>query len=86
MCCSPAINCRRTADHLIDAFTGSGEAELMNVYAHPLAVRAVVEMVGMDTHNDDTDILVQDLRISPDAAEGGDPIGASVRVLQRLVD
>ncbi|MFG2025578.1 cytochrome P450 [Streptomyces sp. NPDC048825] len=78
------VNCARIADQLIDAFAGSGETELMSTYAHPLAMRAAVEMCGMAAHSTDTDDLVRDLRISLDTGEGEDPVAAYVRVQERI--
>ncbi|MFD5102145.1 cytochrome P450, partial [Streptomyces albidochromogenes] len=77
-------NCRRIADELIDGFAGSGQAELMAAYAHALPMRAAVQMCGMPAHSTDTDDLVEDLRMSLDAAEGDDPVAAYGRVGQRL--
>ncbi|GAA1512216.1 cytochrome P450 [Streptomyces albidochromogenes] len=77
-------NCRRIADELIDGFAGSGQAELMAAYAHALPMRAAVQMCGMPAHSTDTDELVEDLRMSLDAAEGDDPVAAYGRVGQRL--
>lgn len=77
-------NCRRIADELIDVFAGSGEAELMAAYAHALPMRAAVQMCGMPAHSTDTDDLVEDLRMSLDAAEGDDPVAAYGRVGKRL--
>ncbi|MFE9394941.1 cytochrome P450 [Streptomyces flavidovirens] len=77
-------NCRRIADELIDGFAGSGQAELMAAYAHALPMRAAVQMCGMPAGGTDTDDLVEDLRMSLDAAEGDDPVAAYGRVGQRL--
>ncbi|OEJ27077.1 cytochrome [Streptomyces agglomeratus] len=77
-------NCRSMADELIDGFAGSGQAELMAAYAHALPMRAAVRMCGMPAHGTDTDDLVEDLRMSLDAAEGDDPVAAYGRVGQRL--
>ncbi|MFF7330029.1 cytochrome P450 [Streptomyces sp. NPDC008150] len=78
------VNCRRIADELIDGFVGSGEAELMSAYAHPVPMRAAVEMCGMAAGSADTDDLVSDLRTSLDASEGEDPVAAYVRVQERI--
>lgn len=72
------------AEELIAAFAGSGQAELMTSYAHALPMRVVVQMCGMPTSGDDTRQLVDDLRISLDAAEGDDPVAAYARVGERL--
>ncbi|MEU2304587.1 cytochrome P450 [Streptomyces misionensis] len=79
-----ARNCQLIADRLIAAFAGSGQAELMAGYAHALPMRAVVQMCGMPTSGEDTRRLVEDLRISLDAAEGDDPVAAYGRVGERL--
>ncbi|WP_018566076.1 cytochrome P450 [Streptomyces sp. PsTaAH-124] len=79
-----ARDCRLIADRLIAGFAGSGQAELMTGYAHALPMRAVVQMCGMPTAGADTQQLVDDLRISLDAAEGDDPVAAYGRVGERL--
>ncbi|MFF8914864.1 cytochrome P450 [Streptomyces sp. NPDC015032] len=79
-----ARNCQLIADRLIADFAGSGLAELMTGYAHALPMRAVVQMCGMPTSGEDTQQLVEDLRISLDAAEGDDPVAAYGRVGERL--
>ncbi|MFB6956728.1 cytochrome P450 [Streptomyces sp. NPDC056309] len=79
-----ARNCQLIADRLIADFAGSGQAELMTGYAHALPMRAVVQMCGMPTSGEDTRQLVEDLRISLDAAEGDDPVAAYGRVGERL--
>ncbi|MFD4941623.1 cytochrome P450 [Streptomyces sp. NPDC058239] len=79
-----ARNCQLIADRLIAGFAGSGQAELMTGYAHALPMRAVVQMCGMPTSGEDTQQLVEDLRISLDAAEGDDPVAAYGRVGERL--
>ncbi|MFE1250631.1 cytochrome P450 [Streptomyces sp. NPDC058735] len=79
-----ARDCQIIADELISAFSGSGQAELMSAYAHTLPARAVVQVCGMPLAGEDTRQLVDDLRISLDAAEGEDPIAAYGRVGARL--
>ncbi|MEV5986313.1 cytochrome P450 [Streptomyces sp. NPDC052051] len=79
-----ARNCQVIADRLIAGFAGSGQAELMTGYVHALPMRAVVQMCGMPTSGEDTRQLVEDLRISLDAAEGDDPVAAYGRVGERL--
>ncbi|MFF3196424.1 cytochrome P450 [Streptomyces misionensis] len=79
-----ARNCQLIADRLIAAFAGSGQAELMAGYAHALPMRAVVQMCGMPASGEDTRRLVEDLRMSLDAAEGDDPVAAYGRVGERL--
>ncbi|MEU1281474.1 cytochrome P450 [Streptomyces sp. NPDC005805] len=76
--------CRRIAGLLINAFAGSGQAELMSAYAHALPMRAAVQMCGMPARGTDTEELVRDLRISLDAGEGDDPVAAYVRVQERI--
>lgn len=83
-----ARECRQIADRLLSDFAGSGQAELMSAYAHTLPMRAVVQMCGMPHTGTDTQQLVDDLRISLDAAEDDDPVAAYGRVgarIQRLV-
>ncbi|MGW6545020.1 cytochrome P450 [Streptomyces massasporeus] len=79
-----ARDCQIVADELISSFAGSGQAELMSAYAHTLPARAVVQVCGMPLGGADTRQLVDDLRISLDAAEGEDPIAAYGRVGARL--
>lgn len=79
-----ARDCRHLADRLIAAFAGSGRAELMSGYAHPLPMRAAVRMCGMPHTGVETRQLVEDLRISLDAAEGDDPVAAYTRVGERI--
>ncbi|MFE7130441.1 cytochrome P450 [Streptomyces sp. NPDC057638] len=76
--------CRGIAHNLIDAFAGSGRAELMSSFAHALPMRAAVQMCGMPAGSQDTEALVRDLRISLDAHEGDDPVAAYVRVQERI--
>ncbi|MER6915861.1 cytochrome P450 [Streptomyces sp. NPDC000594] len=76
--------CREIAQRLIDAFAGSGRAELMAAYAHALPMRAAVRMCGMPAGGEDTEDLVTDLRISLDAREGDDPVAAYGRVQERI--
>ncbi|MER7866223.1 cytochrome P450 [Streptomyces cellulosae] len=79
-----ANECGLIADDLIRGFAGSGQVELMSDYVHPLLMRAVVQMCGMPTTGEDTRQLVEDLRISLDAAEGEDPVAGYNRVGERL--
>ncbi|MFI8209014.1 cytochrome P450 [Streptomyces werraensis] len=79
-----ANECLLIADDLIARFAGSGQAELMSDYVHPLLMRAVVQMCGMPATGEDTRRLVDDLRISLDAAEGEDPVAGYNRVGERL--
>ncbi|MFD0034175.1 helix-turn-helix domain-containing protein [Streptomyces sp. NPDC055059] len=79
-----ARDCERIADQLIDAFADSGRAELMAAFAHALPMRAAVQFCGMPAGSTDTEQLVDDLRISLDAAEGDDPVAAYGRVGARI--
>ncbi|MDT3726163.1 cytochrome P450 [Streptomyces sp. DSM 41972] len=79
-----ANECQLIADDLIRGFAGSGQIELMSDYVHPLLMRAVVQMCGMPATGEDTRQLVDDLRISLDAAEGEDPVAGYNRVGERL--
>ncbi|WP_353946790.1 cytochrome P450 [Streptomyces sp. HUAS MG91] len=79
-----ARDCAQIADRLINTFAGSGQAELMSAYAHALPMRAAVQMCGMPELADETQDLVDDLRISLDAHEGDDPVAAYVRVGERI--
>ncbi|MEV5357775.1 cytochrome P450 [Streptomyces sp. NPDC086081] len=77
--------CQLIAEQLIASFSGSGEAELMSMYAHALPARAVLWMCGMPQGGADTEQLVDDLRISLDAGEGDDPVAAYGRVGERIL-
>ncbi|WP_432151534.1 cytochrome P450 [Streptomyces sp. bgisy029] len=79
-----ARDCADIADQLITAFAGSGRTELMSSFVHALPMRAVVQLCGMPLTGDDTQSLVDDLRISLDANEGEDPVAAYGRVGDRL--
>ncbi|MFD3974198.1 cytochrome P450 [Streptomyces cyaneofuscatus] len=79
-----ARDCAAIADQLITAFAGSGRTELMSSFVHALPMRAVVQLCGMPLTGDDTQSLVDDLRISLDANEGEDPVAAYGRVGDRL--
>ncbi len=79
-----ARDCRRLAGRLIAGFAGSGRAELMSGYAHALPMRAAVRFCGMPDGSPETQGLVEDLRISLDAAEGDDPVAAYTRVGERI--
>lgn len=79
-----AHDCAELADGLIDSFSGSGRAELMESFAHALPMRAAVQMCGMPAGAEDTEQFVRDLRISLDAAEGDDPVAAYLRVQERI--
>ncbi|MFB8104820.1 cytochrome P450 [Streptomyces sp. DSS69] len=79
-----ARDCGNIADQLITAFAGSGRTELMSSFVHTLPMRAVVQLCGMPLTGDDTQSLVDDLRISLDANEGEDPVAAYGRVGDRL--
>ncbi|MFI0241013.1 cytochrome P450 [Streptomyces sp. NPDC016845] len=79
-----ARECALIADRLISGFAGSGQAELMDAFAHPLAMLAAVRMCGMPLSGTETQDLVDDLKISLDAAEGDDPVAAYVRVGERI--
>ncbi|MEU6458634.1 cytochrome P450 [Streptomyces sp. NPDC047065] len=79
-----ARDCRQLADRLIAGFAGSGRAELMSAYAHALPMRAAVRICGMPHGGAETQHLVEDLRVSLDAAEGDDPVAAYTRVGERI--
>ncbi|MEV1087558.1 cytochrome P450 [Streptomyces microflavus] len=79
-----ARDCAGIADQLITAFAGSGRTELMSSFVHALPMRAVVQLCGMPLTGDDTQSLVDDLRVSLDANEGEDPVAAYGRVGDRL--
>nr|WP_202447423.1 cytochrome P450 [Streptomyces sp. SID5468] len=75
-------HCERVADELIDAFAGSGEADLMADLAHPLPLLAAIWMVGLPGAA--TQDLVRDLTASLDVVEGVDPVAAYQRVQDRI--
>ncbi|MFI2371225.1 cytochrome P450 [Streptomyces sp. NPDC018833] len=76
--------CRRIAEGLINSFAGSGQAELMSAYTHPLPMRAAVQLCGMTEGGAVAGELVRDLRISLDAAGDDDPAAAYARVQERI--
>ncbi|MBP0460778.1 cytochrome P450 [Streptomyces montanisoli] len=76
--------CRAIGHSLITSFAGSGHADLMTAYAHPLPMRAIVQLCGMPPGGVDTEDLVRDLRLSLDANEGEDPVAAYGRVQARI--
>lgn len=80
-----ARECQVIAEQLIASFSGSGQAELMSMYAHALPARGVLWMCGMPQGSADTEQLVDDLRISLDAGEGDDPVAAYTRVGDRIM-
>ncbi|MBV2356317.1 cytochrome P450 [Streptomyces sp. J2-1] len=80
-----ARECQEIAHQLISAFSGGGRAELMSMYAHALPARGVLWMCGMPAGGEDTEHLVDDLRISLDAGEGDDPVAAYGRVGARIM-
>ncbi|MDT0433982.1 MULTISPECIES: cytochrome P450 [Streptomyces] len=80
-----ARECQLIAETLIAGFSGSGQAELMSMYAHALPARGVLWMCGMPPGTVDTEQLVDDLRISLDASEGDDPVAAYGRVGERIM-
>jgi cytochrome P450 len=78
-------HCEQIADRLIDAFAGTGEADLVEQYALQIPLRAVAMMFGMP--EDETPDLVRDIAISLDL--GPDAMNAHLRALaamRRLVD
>jgi cytochrome P450 len=79
-----ASMCQEIGYALISDFAGSGRAELMASYAHPVPMRAVVQLCGMPAGGLDTEDLVRDLRLSLDAHEGEDPVAAYGRVQARI--
>ncbi|MCG5217992.1 cytochrome P450 [Streptosporangium soli] len=60
--------CERTADRLIDAFTGSGKADLMAHYAHPMPLLVVATIFGLS--DADAPHLVEDVSASLNGGEG----------------
>ena len=76
-----AARCERIADELIDAFAGSGQADLMAQYAEQLPLRAAVFLCGMTEA--DTPGMVHDLGLSIDSA-GPESVEAHRRVQQRM--
>ncbi|MCA1216847.1 cytochrome P450 [Streptomyces sp. 8L] len=76
--------CQDIGHALISAFAGSGQADLMTAYAHPVPMRAIVQLCGMPAGGLDTEDLVRDLRLSLDAHEDEDPVAAYGRVQARI--
>jgi len=69
-------HCERIADNLIDAFAGTGEADLIAQYATQIPLLAVAKMFGMP--ESETPDLVRDVATSLDA--GPDAMDAHLRV------
>lgn len=59
--------CEQVADELIDAFTGTGEADLIAQYANQIPMRVVARLFGIAPG--DIPALVQDIADSLDVAE-----------------
>jgi cytochrome P450 len=77
--------CERIADSLIDAFTGSGGADLMAQYAHPIPLLVVATMFGLpDT---ESRRLVGDVSATLNGGEGAMEAYQRVHAtMQRLLD
>ena len=73
-------HCERIADQLIDAFAGSGEADLIAQFAMQIPLLAVAKMYGMPEA--ETPALVRDVAISLDV--GPDAIPAYGRVQEAM--
>jgi cytochrome P450 len=73
-------HCEQIADKLIDAFAGSGEADLISQYARPIPLLALAWMLGL-TESEASD-LVRDMYIMLDG--GGETIEAYQRILTGL--
>ncbi|MGA6161753.1 cytochrome P450 [Amycolatopsis magusensis] len=69
-------HCERIADRLVDAFAGTGEADLVTQYALRIPLLAVAKMYGMPEA--ETPALVRDVAISLDV--GPDAMNAHLRV------
>jgi cytochrome P450 len=74
--------CERTADDLVDGFTGLGTADLMADFAHPVPALVVAKLLGLA--DDDARELTADLTVSLDGGEGAVP--AYQRVAARMAD
>lgn len=61
-------NCERIADMLIDKFVGSGEADLMAEYAHPIPTIAMSGVFGMPESQSQQ--LIADMNETMDGSEG----------------
>jgi cytochrome P450 len=60
--------CERIADELIDAFAGSGEADLMARYAHPIPLLATANIFGLP--DSETPDLLRDMSALADGGQG----------------
>ena len=75
--------CEEIADDLIDSFAGSGKADLMAEFAHPMPLRVMARLFGLG--DDEAAKLGQDLT---DTVASDDGVGAYQRIqdrMQRLV-
>jgi cytochrome P450 len=73
-------HCERIADRLIDAFAGSGEADLVAQFANQIPLLAVAKMFGMSEA--ETPALVRDVAISLDV--GPEALPAYLRVQESM--
>jgi cytochrome P450 len=77
--------CERIADELIDALAGSGRADLMARYAHPMPLLVVARMFGLP--DSETPGLVGDVSATLDGGEGAMEAYQRVQAsMQRLLD
>ncbi|WP_424531128.1 cytochrome P450 [Sphaerisporangium viridialbum] len=77
--------CERIADSLIDAFTGSGVADLMAQYAHPMPLLVVATMFGLP--ESEAPRLVWDVSATLNGGEGAMEAYQRVHAtMQRLLD
>lgn len=74
--------CERTADDLVDAFSGNGAADLMVDFAHPTPALVVSKLLGLASA--DARELTADLTVSLDGGEGA--VAAHLRVAARMRD
>jgi cytochrome P450 len=72
--------CERTADDLVDAFCGTGGADLMTDFAHPAPALVVAKLFGLGRA--DARQLTADLTVSLDGGDGA--VAAHLRVAKRM--
>ncbi|MFJ2214710.1 cytochrome P450 [Streptomyces sp. NPDC101062] len=76
--------CQDIAEGLIDTFAGSGQAELVTMYAHALPLRTALHLCGLPSTSTEADELVRDLRITLDTAPDEDQVTAYGRLAERV--
>ncbi|GLW10586.1 cytochrome P450 [Microtetraspora sp. NBRC 13810] len=78
-------HCESVADQLIDTFIGTGRADLMAQYAHPIPLMVVASMFGLSDH--ETTLLVGDVSATMNGGENAmEAYGRVQATMHRLLD